>query len=286
MLAYLNGLFLPQEQAVVSISDRGFMYGDGLFETILVMNSSPFRWAQHFERLARGAEFLRLKLPFSSEELLASSLELIRRNHTSAGLIRLTVSRGSGQRGYSVSGPSRPVAVMTLHPALARDPNLPPQWRLATTSIRVPARQLLTQFKTCNKLPQIIARAEASEAGADEALILNTEGFVIEGASSNLFWLRGRALCSPPVESGILPGVTRAVLHEICPELGLEWREENVRAEELANTEGVLLSLTSIGLAEATEKDEQPLPRSAAVPHLWRAFWTLVKEETASGSHR
>src|SRR5204862_7913994 len=123
-------------------------------------------------------------------------------------------------------GANHPVLVMSLHPAPVIDK--PPQWRLLITSLRVPAREPLAQFKTCNKLPQILARAEAEAAGADEGLLLNTDGEVAEAVSSNLFWIQDNVVCTPPLASGILAGVTRAVVLDICQNLGLPAREQGI----------------------------------------------------------
>src|SRR5439155_15849949 len=103
---------------------------------------------------------------------------------------------------------------MTVHPSPAADGQSLQPWRLITSSFRLPANEPLAQFKTCNKLPQILARAEADVAGAQEALLLNTEGHVVEASSSNLFWIEGNTVCTPPLAAGILPGVTRAVVFE------------------------------------------------------------------------
>src|SRR5213593_2119906 len=191
MLVFLNGQFLPEEQAVVSVFDRGFLYGDGLFETLAVFNGTPFRWAPHWARLQRGAEFLKITLPFPSEALRGFAAQLIAQNQMPASLLRLTLSRGVGVRGYSPKGADRPSLIMSLHPRPASGLPTLPRWRLITSRLRLPANEPLAQFKTCNKLPQILARAEADAAGAEEALLLNTDGFVVEASSSNLFWLEG-----------------------------------------------------------------------------------------------
>ncbi len=178
MIVFLNGKFVPEDQAVVSVFDRSFLYGDGLFETMRICKGEPFRWEQHLERFAHGAEFLKIRLPFSSDSLRGFVAELVSRNQMPEALLRATLSRGIGLRGYSPKGADRPSLVMSLHPAPALD--APARWSLVTSSCRLPANEPLAQFKTCNKLPQILARAEADAAGADEALLLNTEGYVVE----------------------------------------------------------------------------------------------------------
>jgi aminodeoxychorismate lyase len=285
---FLNGRFVPEEHAVVSVLDRGFLYGDGLFETMRIFNGKPFRWAQHLERLRRGAEFLKIKTPFSSETLRDFAGELIAKNQMPDALLRVTLSRGIGVRGYSPKGAETPTFVMSLHPAPARSGPVeaggkrgdsPPRWKLIISSHRLPANEPLAQFKTCNKLPQILARAEADAAGADEALLLNTDGFVVEGASSNLFWIEQNTICTPPLASGVLPGVTRAVVSEICQMLSLKINEANIRAEELKKADGIFVSLSSFGIVEAASLNGEDCQQSPLPARILRAYLDLLEEE-------
>jgi branched-chain amino acid aminotransferase len=279
MFVFLNGQIVPEEQAVVSVFDRSFLYGDGLFETMLVLKGKPFRWEHHLERLERGAEFLRLRIPFSREALRGFADELIAWNRMPESLLRLTLSRGVGRRGYSPQGAERPFVVMSLHPAPVLDAQNPPRWRLVISSLRLPANQSLAQFKTCNKLPQILARTEADAAGAEEALLLNTDGFVVEASSSNLFWIQGEAVCTPALVSGILAGVTRTVVFELCRTLGLETRETNITLPALKQTQGVFLSLSSYGIAEGISLDGQPLAQSGLTARIRAAYGDLLSAE-------
>lgn len=274
---FLNGRFVPEEQAVVSVFDRGFLYGDGLFETMRVNRGKPFRWRQHWERLQRGAEFLKIKLPFTTEAARAFADELIAKNKMTDALLRVTLSRGVGVRGYSPKGAESPTMVMSLHPAPSRDSNSLPRWKLMTSSHRLPANESLAQFKTSNKLAQILARAEADAAGADEALLLNTDGFVVEGASSNLFWIEQGTICTPPLASGILPGVTREIVFEICAELGLKIRETNITVEKLKTVEGIFVSLSSFGVIEVLSIDDQVCQQSPLPAKISHAYWELLE---------
>ena len=280
MMVFLNGQFVPEDQAFVSVFDRSFLYGDGLFETMRIFGGKPFRWNQHLARLQGGAEFLKIGLPFTSEALRGFAEQLIEANKMPDSLLRLTLSRGIGQRGYSPRGAERPSLVMTLHPALALDAQELPHWRLIASSVRLPANERLAQFKTCNKLPQIVARAEADAAGADEALLLNTDGFVVEASSSNLFWIERDTVCTPPLASGILAGVTRAVVFEICQSLGLAVQEAGVTPDQLTKSQGIFLSLSSVGIAECLWLDGHDLAQSALVKKLRVAYWNLVRAES------
>jgi aminodeoxychorismate lyase len=275
VLIFLNGQFVPEERAVVSVFDRGFLYGDGLFETMRVFNGKPFRWAQHLERLEHGAEFLKIKLPFSPDALRDFARELIAKNEMPDALLRVTLSRGVGVRGYSPKGADSPTLVMSLHAAPGA--GAPLRWKLITSSHRLPAKEALAQFKTCNKLAQILARAEADAAGADEALLLNTDGFVVEGASSNLFWIERGAICTPPLASGVLPGVTRAVVLELCRTLAVETREIQISSDQLRKAEGIFVSLSSLGIAEAVSLDGKTCGHSSFPRKLFRAYWDLLE---------
>jgi branched-chain amino acid aminotransferase len=262
MIVFLNGQFVPEAQAMVSVFDRSFLYGDGLFETMRVFRGKPFRWAEHMDRFQRGAAFLKIQPPFAPDELLGHVRELIERNRMPEALLRITLSRGVGQRGYSPKGANHPTILMTLHPAPETNAAPPSTWRVITASCHLPANEALAEFKTCNKLPQILARAEADVAGADEALLLNTDGQVVEAASSNLFWIANDCVCTSPLQSGILAGVTRLVVLEICGNLGLPIRETSIAPTELQRVEGAFLSLSSVGIVELAMLDGQPLMHS------------------------
>ena len=280
MLIFLNDRFVAEQKAVVSVSDRSFLYGDGLFEAVPILNGNPFRWAQHMERFQNGAKVLKIAMPFSSAALKKFAGQLIAKNKMPEALLRITLSRGVGVRGYSPKGADNPTLVMTLHPPAKLDLEHPPKWKVITSSIRLPASEPLALFKTCNKLPQIMARAQADAAGAQEALLSNTDGFVVEGTTSNLFWIRDGTVCTPPLASGILPGVTRAVVLEICRALKIRTREIAPRPKELLGADGVFLSMSSYGIAEVVVLDGRSLRRSACVEKIRRSYQRLLSEET------
>jgi branched-chain amino acid aminotransferase len=283
---FLNGRFVPAAEAVVSVFDRSFLYGDGLFETLRVFQGKPFRWEQHYDRMEQGADFLKIRLPFSGEELRSHALRLIELNAASDSFMRISLSRGVGIRGYSPTGAEHPVVVMSLHPAAAHDPLHPPSWRLITSSVRVPKGDLIAQFKTCNKLPNILARAEAESRGADEAILLNTHGEVAEAASSNLFWISEDTVCTPPLETGILPGVTRAVVIELCHATGIRVEERALPAALLARIDAMFVSLSTLGIVEVSCVDERPIHPHPSIALIRQAYHRLLRTETAASGAR
>ena len=219
MIVFLNGQFVPEPQAVVPVNDRGFMYGDGLFETMRVVGGRPFRLAQHLERLSRGADFLKIQCPFTPKELQDLAGQLIEQNQMPDALLRVVLTRGPGERGYTPRAGGRPTVVMTVHEAPPLDQPAP--WSLITSSHRILAADPLSSFKTLNKLTHVMARGEAVAQGADEALLINSNGEVAETSSGNLFWVYQDTICTVPTGRGVLPGITRAVVLEICRALGL-----------------------------------------------------------------
>jgi len=276
VIVFLNGQFVPEARATVSVFDRSFLYGDGLFETMRVANGKPFRWWEHIERLRKGGDFLGIKIPFACKALERFAAELIAKNQMPEALLRLTVSRGVGLRGYSPKGADKPIVVMTLHPFPGAPASGPARWKLVTASLRLPAGEKLAHFKTANKLAQILARTEADAVGADEALLCNTDGFVVEGASSNLFWVEGDAICTPPLASGILAGVTRAVTLELCHQLGLPCAEKQITPDGLRRADGVFVTLSSFGVVAAASLDGAELKQSPLVTKLSAVYADLL----------
>jgi branched-chain amino acid aminotransferase len=279
---FLNGQFVPAAEAVVSVFDRSFLYGDGVFETLRIFQGQPFRWQQHYERMEHGAAFLKIALPFSSEELRARACELIQTNRAPDSIMRLTLSRGIGIRGYSIRGADNPSLVMTMHSAPEHDPRHPPAWKLVTASLRVAKEDRIAQFKTCNKLLNILARTEAEERGADEAILLNTAGEVAEAASGNLFWIEDGAVCTPPLQGGILPGVTRSVVIELCHEMTLLVKERALHVEALPQVESMFLSLSTWGVVEVSAINDRVIHPHPSTALIRQKYHRLLRAETAA----
>jgi aminodeoxychorismate lyase len=286
MMVFLNGEFVPEERALISVFDRGFLYGDGLFEGIRVFNGKLFRCKQHLERFQQGANFLRIAVPISADAIEEFARRLIAENGMRNSLLRLTLSRGIGARGYSPKNAERPTVVMATYPMPAAEPSNPPAWRVFISSFRLPAGEPLARFKNLNKLPQVLARAEADAENADEALLLNSDGFVVEGSTSNLFWIRDGTVCTPPLPSGILPGVTRAVVMELCGRTGIDVREENIAPSELQKMDGAFLSLSSWGIAEVAFLNGKALARCAIAKKLSEMYWDTVRNECVQEAAR
>ena len=279
MVVFLNGQFVPEAQAVVPVNDRGFLYGDGLFETVRVFNGRAFRIAQHLERLARGADYLQIKLPFTPKDLHHFAEQLVEQNELPEAILRVTMTRGPGERGYTPKTAGPPTLVMSLHATPPLDVANPTQWGMITSTHRIPASDALSSFKTTNKLLQVMARVEAEARGADEALLLNTNGEVAEAAAANLFWIYHDKVCTVPTGRGVLPGITRAVILEICQVLGFQTNKRVIKPEALRHSDGIFLSQSALGVVNITSFDGEPVPQSPLVNKIHQTYCEMLARE-------
>jgi branched-chain amino acid aminotransferase len=271
MLVYLNGRFLPEEHAKISVHDRGFLYGDGLFEAVRAYDGEPFLWADHIARFQHGCEMLRIASPLSPGEILRVIKETLARNRLADAIVRFTLSRGVGQRGYSPRGADHPTFLVTPH----RAPELPDGYEVITSNVRLLESDPIALFKSINKLNQIMARAEADECDAHEALLTNERGFVVEGTTTNLFWVKSGRICTPPLR-GILAGTTRAHVLRLCQKLNVQTAETNIRPRELAQADGLFVTSCAAEIMKVSKLDGRKIKSSPIIRKLQRHY----REET------
>jgi aminodeoxychorismate lyase len=279
MIVFLNGKFLPAAEAVVPVNDRGFMYGDGLFETTRIAHGRAFRLAQHLERMVRGADYLKIPMPYPPKEIQKFVAQLVEANAMPEAVLRVTLTRGVGTRGYSTKGADQPMLALTLQPLPVQNGDEPLQWSLITSSFRIPASDALSSFKTTSKILNVLARAEAEEKGADEALLVNANGEVAETAGGNLFWIYHDKICTVPTGRGVLPGITRAVVLEICQALGLETNKRVIKPEMLRNAEGIFVTQSAFGIIPVVAFDGLPVAPSPLVDQIASAYNEMLARE-------
>lgn len=268
---FLGGTFVSRDQACVSAFDRGFLYGDGLFETMrLHQGQAPF-WSRHLERLLRSAAFLRMRFPSDPGVLRDSATKLWELNESPAhAILRIQLSRGPGERGYSPVNALEPLLVMTLHPAPALRPASPA--RLQSCPWPVCAEDPTLQHKTCSKMFQILARSHAEQHAADDSLLSNHRFEITETTSSNIFWVADSEVSTPPLACGLLPGITRRLVIELASKLGLVCVEKSVTLPDLMKAEGVFITQSSRGLMDVSHIDGQTLRTSPLTQRLRHAF--------------
>lgn len=275
MVVFFNGEFVPEGRARISAFDRGFLYGDGLFETVRVYRGKLFEWEAHWERFWRGVEYLQIPLKYSCAELRRVAEQLIEHNVADEAVVRLNLSRGTGPRGYSPRNTGASTLLASVHP-IELDPQ---SWTLATTSFRLAPPSALSAFKTASKLTHVAARGEADNRGADEGLLLSPEGGVGQGTASNIFWIDNTTVSTPPLTTGILPGVTRAIVLELCAQLRITVREHSCAVDALNQMTGIFLTLSSYGIVQVSEVDSVRIQPSAVTQRIREAYYA----RTASG---
>ncbi|HEY5539253.1 MAG TPA: branched-chain-amino-acid transaminase [Thermoplasmata archaeon] len=223
-VVYVDGKFYPASDAKVSVFDHGLLYGDGVFEGIRAYNKRVFKLERHIERMYQSAKAIDLKIPHSKDEFIELILHTCRRNNIVDGYIRPIVTRGPGDLGLDPRKCKRgPSVVIIAQPSIALYPKEKYEQglKLVTSSYRrVPPQSLSPSIKSLNYLNQIMARVEANQYGADEALLLDTQGYVSEASADNFFIVQNHSVMTPPTATN-LPGVTRETALELAEKLGI-----------------------------------------------------------------
>lgn len=245
-LIFVNGEFLPEKEARISPLDRGFMYGDAIFETIRVTNGNCFLWDAHIQRLDLGARYLQISNRTAKLEIANAVKTLLTTNKIRDGFVRIQLSRGIGPRGYSPRGAESPALVVSTH---RRSGFNPARYKLIISKVRIMADEPWTQLKTANRLPNILARREAEEAGMDEALLLNHRWSIAGASAANVFTVRGDRLMTPPVAAGGIAGTTRAFVMETAKKNGMEVREEEMLLEDFHSADAAFLTSAALLVA-------------------------------------
>lgn len=302
-MIWLDGRLVAAEQAKVSVFDRGFLYGDGLFETLPVYAGTPFLLQRHLDRLQRGAQALRFANAPSAADWRVAVAAVIAAHPEPESTLRLWLSRGTGV-GLACGSARNPTWIAACLPARRYEPRVYAQGVAVFASERIHAlpEQAPTASKHANYLASILAFDDAHARGADEALLCNARGDVCEGAYSNLFFVVDGVLTTPPLSDGALAGTARACLLELAATLGLPVAERSLPIARLDEVEEAFMSNALIGLApiqrvlrEHAAELRWPAPGpiarrlSAAYAELVRAHtgltWPLLQAPQPSPPH-
>lgn len=282
---YVNGRLLPAHEATISALDRGFTLGDGVFETMRACGERVLLLERHLERLRAGAAVLELPLP-PLDELRAAITATLRAAALPEAVARLTISRGPDTgRGLESGGTVAPTVVVRVTPFA------PPEAAMYQRGVAAVVAEIhrndsspLARIKSCNYGDSVLARRAARRRGTDEALLLNTRGEVACGASANVFAVIGGTLYTPPVESGVLAGITRGAVLELATELGLPARVEPLALETLRGADEAFFTNTVAGVLPLTRLDGQPIGAGAPGPltqTLAGAYDRVAREQLA-----
>ena len=275
---YIDGNFYDQSEAKVSVFDHGLLYGDGVFEGIRFYHDRVFRLEEHIDRLWDSAKAIALEIPMSRSEVIAAALETIRQNDLHDGYIRLLITRGVGSLGLSPDSCRRPsviiiAATITLYPEELYRKGLT---MVTCATRRVSPAALSPRIKSMNYLNNILAKIEAQEAGAAEGLMLNEQGYVAECTGDNLFIVKGDQIWTPPLNAGLLKGVTRDVVFELAEKAQLRIQERELTRYDVYTADECFLTGTAAEVIPAVQLDRrligdgQPGPVTLRLIELFR----------------
>lgn len=278
---YINGKFFAKEDAKVSVYDHGLLYGDGIFEGIRCYSGKVFRLEEHLERLYQSARAIMLEIPITPEKLAEDIYETLRKNNFVDAYIRLVVTRGAGSLGLDPFKTSDPQVIIitdkiALYPAEYYEKGLE---LITASTIRNHPAALSPRIKSLNYLNNIMAKMEGLQAGCVEALMLNHKGEISECTGDNIFLVRDGGLQTPPIDAGILEGITRNVVIELAEQMGIPCAQVPLTRHDVFISDECFLTGTAAEVIPVVKLDKRPIGGGAVGPitqQLLAAFKKLV----------
>jgi len=286
---HLNGRLVADSEAVVSVFDRGFLYGDGVFESLRTVGGGPFRLDRHLQRLQRSAQGIGLDLPLPLSGLAAAVGELLEANHLKDARLRVTVTRGAGRPGEYVEARGPATVVISAAAFAGPDPALHREGVAVAIPTRrqIPPEAIDPQIKSISRLSSVLARREARDRGAFEAILLDRLGNLTEGTVSNVFLVEGGRLRTPEAPSGGLPGITREAVIEIARAATIEVAEEPLPSGRLFAADEAFLTNTSWEVLPVVDVDGRPIGGGVPGPvarRLLAGYRELLGRECAAAA--
>jgi branched-chain amino acid aminotransferase len=286
MKVYINGKYCDEAEATISVFDHGLLYGDGIFEGIRAYNGRIFRLKEHIDRLFCSAKAILLTIPLSHSEMMAAVVNTCRQNDVRDGYIRLVVTRGAGTLGLNPNRCKNPCVIVIAGKIQLYPPEL---YQKGMDIITVPTVRNLHSalnpaIKSLNYLNNILAKIEANNAGCEEAVMLNAEGFVAECTGDNLFIVKENQVLTPPLTAGALYGITRRVVLDMAQELGYRATETNLTRYDLFNADECFLTGTGAELVPVVRIDGRvigegkPGPITSRLVEQYRALTKISGE--------
>jgi branched-chain amino acid aminotransferase len=257
MKIFIDGKYLNERDAKISVFDHGLLYGDGIFEGIRAYNGRLFKLKEHIDRLFCSAKAILLGMPMSHSGFMKATVETCRKNKLRDGYIRLVVTRGVGSLGLNPKSCKRPSVIIIADKIQLYPPQF---YQRGLDIITVPTTRNLHSalnpaIKSLNYLNNILAKIEANNGGCEEAVMLNAEGFVAECTGDNLFIVKNGGLFTPPLSAGALYGITRQTVIELAQEAGLKVSEPNLARYDLFNADECFLTGTGAEIVPVVKID-------------------------------
>ena len=284
MKVWINGELVDKSQASVSVYDHGLLYGDGVFEGIRVYNGKIFQCDAHIDRLFASAAAIRLKVPYTKEQIVEAMEQSVSANGIVDGYIRLVITRGVGTLGLNPFKCSSPVVFVIADQIAIYSPEMYENGLdvIIAKTRRISPEMFPPSVKSCNYLNNIMAKIEAIDAGVPEAIMLNAAGQVAEATGDNVFIVSDGVIITPPVEAGILDGITRRVTMKLAKELNIPLIERAIEVDELYNADECFLTGTAAEIIAVRKVNDRVIGEGKAGPitlKLLEAFRNFIRSE-------
>ncbi len=260
---FFNGKIIPVTEKCISSDDRGFLYGDAIFETLRTYNGNPFKLTEHLERMRSSAEKLRLSYECSNAEISENITKLLEKNSVQDAYIRITLSRGEGGSALQMSDGLRSTILIQVKPFTPYDEQLYKKgMSLCVSKQRRSTTSTICRHKTTNLLTSILLKEEAGSKSAHDSIVLNTDGYVAECVVSNIFMVNNGSVVTPSLDTNILPGITRRTVLDICQNSGIPAREESFKIESLIKAEEVFITNSLMEIMPVSRIDDYQIGKS------------------------
>lgn len=273
-IVYLNGEYLPADEARVPVLDRGFIFGDGVYEVIPAYNGKLFRLDEHLQRLENSLQATRIPGPFDREEWRAILEALVRKNGGGDQSVYLQVTRGIAAREHGFPEKVKPTVFIMCNPLQAVDDRIREAGVCAITL--EDSRWKHCDIKAITLLPNILLRQQAVDAGCTEAILVR-DGLVTEGAASNVFMVRDGQIRTPPKSRQLLPGITRDLVVELARQHGLDCREQDIPVATLAEADEIWLTSSTKEILPVTHLDGRPVGDGRPGP-VWARMFAIYQD--------
>ncbi len=280
MTIYLNGAFMPIEEAKIPVLDRGFIFGDGVYEVIPVYSRRAFRLEEHLKRLQHSLDGIKLKNPHSDSEWSDILNEIIKRNAPEDQYLYLHITRGVAKRDHAFPNPPVPPTVFVLSNPLTTPPAELLQSGISCVTV-ADNRWLRCDIKAIALLPNVLLRQAAVDAGCAEAILIRDDAFLTEGAASNIFVVKNGTLLAPPKDNLMLPGITYDVILELAAANGIPHEVRRISKAEVCSADELLLTSSTKEVLAITTLDGKPVGNGkpgAMFAKLYPLYQTFKRE--------
>ena len=285
LIVYIDGEYYPKSQAKVSVFDHGLLYGDGVFEGIREYNGVVFKLREHVDRLYRSAHAIMLKIPLTKEEMIQAVVETLRKNKLKDSYIRLVVTRGVGDLGLDPRKCPKPSVIIitdtiSLHATGAKENGITTMFSWVR---RNPVDATTHEIKSLNYLNSVLAKIEANVNGVDEAICLESNGYIAEGVGENVFIVKNGEILTPPTSTGALAGITAEVVEKLAAKLGYKLTVTNLTPFMLFTADEAFFTGTAMEMVPIREVNKRQIGTGKPGPitkKLMAAFQKVIEDPT------